>query len=84
MKIKSILLCSIFTVFSCATAFSQEEKKNYTEAFELVEIWLEAQKDFYKLPGLTAIVIDDQEVLWSGAFGLANIEKKNKTDTSTI
>lgn len=66
------------------TAYSQEDKKDYREAFRLVEVWLEAQKDFDQLPGLTAIVVEDQEVLWSGAFGLSNVEKDIKAEASTI
>ena len=50
-------------------AYAQESNKDYTEAFQLVEVWLEAQKDFDQLPGLTAIVVSDQEVLWSGGVG---------------
>ncbi len=76
-----------FTLFLClstAIAFSQESKKDYTEAFKLVEVWLDAQKDFDQLPGLTAIVIEDQEVLWSGAVGLSNVEKKVKAEASTL
>ena len=67
-----------------STIYSQENKKDYTEAFKLVEVWLEAQKDFDKLPGLTAIVIEDQKVLWSGAVGLANVEKNIKAEASTL
>ena len=54
--------------FFITTVFSQESKKDYTEAIKLVEVWLDAQKDFEKLPGITAIVVEDQEVIWSGAF----------------
>ena len=68
----------LFVFFLITIAYSQEDKKDYTEAFNLVEVWLEAQKDFEQLPGLTAIVIEDQEVLWSGAFGLSNVEKNIK------
>ena len=75
---------TLFISLSITITFSQESKKDYTEAFKLVEIWLEAQKDFDELPGLTAIVIEDQEVLWSGAVGLANVEKKIKAKATTI
>ncbi len=51
---------------------AQESMKNYSEAFTLIEVWLDAQKDFDRLPGLSAAVIEDQEVLWSGAVGLSN------------
>lgn len=75
---------SIFLSFLISTACSQEKKKDYTEAFKLVEVWLEAQKDFDKLPGLTAIVIEEQKVLWSGAVGMSNVEKSIKADASTL
>jgi len=77
-----------FLVLTCFfllhNAYSQDSKKDYTEAFQLVEVWLEAQKDFDQLPGLTAIVVEDQEVLWSGAFGMANKEKGLETKKNTI
>ena len=71
-------------MFILSASFAQENKKDYTEAFKLVEVWLDAQKDFENLPGLTAIIIEDQEVLWSGAVGLANIEKEVTAEASTI
>lgn len=79
-KIYLVIFLSLLTI----TAYSKENKKDYSEAFKLVEVWLDAQKDYEQLPGLTAIVIDDQEVLWSGAFGLANVEKSINAKSSTI
>ena len=75
---------TLFLFLLISIAYSQENKKDYSEAFKLVEVWLEAQKDFDNLPGLTAIVIDDQEVLWSGAVGLSNVEKNVKAEASTL
>lgn len=70
--------------FIISIVYSQETKKDYSEAFKLVEVWLEAQKDFDNLPGLTAIVIEDQKVLWSGAVGLSNVEQNVKAEASTL
>lgn len=64
--------------------YAQDSKKDYTEAFQLVEVWLEAQKDYDQLPGLTAIVVEDQEVLWSGAVGMSNMENKTSASENTI
>ena len=50
----------------------------------MVEVWLDAQKDFEKIPGITAIVVEDKEVLWSGAFGNANIQENIRSEVSTI
>lgn len=51
---------------------SKRRKKDFSEAFTLIEVWLDAQKDYEQLPGISAAVIEDQEVLWSGGFGMAN------------
>jgi len=69
---------------SIIVGIAQTQIKDYSEAFELIEVWLDAQKDFEQLPGITAIVIKDQEVLWQGAFGLANIEDSVKSDPATL
>lgn len=79
-KYHSILIFSLLIHL----AYAQESNKDYTEAFQLVEVWLEAQKDFDQLPGLTAIVVRDQEVLWSGGVGLANVESGIKAEASTL
>ena len=73
-----------FFFFLIITAYSQTDRTNYSEAFRIIEVWLDTQKDFEKLPGISAALIEDQEVLWSGAFGLANVEKNVKMKSSTI
>ena len=51
------------------TLFSE---KNYDEAFQLIEYWLNAQKDYENLTGLTAMVGNEDGVIWSEAFGMAS------------
>lgn len=70
--------------FSIIVGIAQTPKRDYSEAFKLIEVWLDAQKDFEQLPGITAIVIKDQDVLWQGAFGLANVEDSVKSDPATL
>lgn len=80
MKIKLFALLCIFYLNTSA----QESKKDYSEAFKIIEVWLDAQKDYEKLPGISAAIIKDQEIIWSGAFGKANIEADVNTETNTI
>ena len=79
---------NVFLLIACfllaQNVQSQHAEKDYSEAFQLVEVWLEAQKDFDQLPGLTAIVVEDQQVLWTGSFGMANKETKLETSNTTI
>ncbi|MFC4721983.1 serine hydrolase domain-containing protein [Geojedonia litorea] len=63
---------------------AQSETKNYNEAYKLIEVWLDAQKDFDNLPGISAIVVKDQEVLWTGAFGYSNIEDQVSATSETL
>ena len=75
MKNYLILLLILFC--SCDVAEYNPEninfnEKEYSEAFQLIDYWLEAQKDYEKLPGLTALVTDKKETKWTGSFGFSN------------
>ena len=56
------------------------ENKDYTEAFELIDYWLEAQKDYEQITGLTAIITDDNETKWIGSFGTSDGMNQMKND----
>ena len=55
-----------------------------SEAVQLLEIWLDAQRDYEGLPGLSAAVVHDQELIWSGGFGYANPDKRVKATSETV
>jgi len=42
------------------------------EALEVVRVWLEAQQAYEQIPGLSAAVAHDQELVWSTAQGVAH------------
>lgn len=65
-----------------ALLFSQDKEKNNDEAYKLIDIWMSTQQAFDNLPGISAAVVKDQEVLWSGAYGKSN--ETTKTETSTL
>jgi len=67
-----------------STAYSQEKKTDYSDAFRIIEVWLDAQRDYEVLPGISATVVEDQDILWSGAFGLANVEQNVNSEPSTL
>lgn len=81
------ILCLIFFLCWTASNFAQtsdEIKIDYTEAFRLIDIWLEAQRDYDHLPGISAAIVDNQDVIWAKGYGLADIEKNVSTDPGTI
>jgi CubicO group peptidase (beta-lactamase class C family) len=54
------------------------------QALELARTWLEAQRAYDRIPGVSAEIVHDQEVLWSGAFGFSDVEAKRPAATDTI
>jgi CubicO group peptidase (beta-lactamase class C family) len=62
----------------------EESKTDYTEAVKLVDVWLNAMQKYDELPGVSAIALQDQEVIWKGAYGMANPETGLEMSTNTI
>ena len=77
------ILMPILFFITVTICYSQNEEKNYNDAFKLIEVWLNAQKDFENIPSITAMVLKDQNVLWSKAIGLSDIEKARQAKLST-
>tara|TARA_B100001121_G_scaffold152128_1_gene132978 strand:+ start:171 stop:1598 length:1428 start_codon:yes stop_codon:yes gene_type:complete len=74
---KKYILIIIVTFLSCEIKEKSDDKiqfneHDYSEAYQLIEYWLEAQKDYEKLPGLTAIITDKNETRWAGSYGLSD------------
>jgi CubicO group peptidase (beta-lactamase class C family) len=83
--IVTFMLCIYGALYAQETETDTADKKtDYTEAITLVEVWLDAMQKFDRLPGISAIALNDQEVVWKGAFGHANPEKNLSMATNTI
>ena len=63
---------------------TDQEKIDFSEAIRIIDIWLEAQREYDRLPGISVAVVKDQEVIWSKGYGMADLHKKSKTTPATI
>jgi CubicO group peptidase (beta-lactamase class C family) len=54
------------------------------QALKLLDIWLDAQRDYDEIPGLSVAVVHDQEVIWKKAYGFADVASKTAARTDTI
>lgn len=79
---KTLLLIMLLTI--AFSGITQDKQTDYTEALKLIEVWLDAQRDYDRVPGMSVIIVDDQEVLWSGAFGMANLQDQVKATPATL
>ena len=80
---KNVFICFIFALLFQQVP-AQNSTVDYKEAFALIEVWLQAQKEFEDLPAITAAVVDDQKTIWTGSFGKANLENNVEADPSTL
>jgi len=53
-------------------------------ALEVLKVWLDAQRAYNQIPGVSAAVVYDQQLLWSGGFGHADSARKALATPSTI
>jgi CubicO group peptidase (beta-lactamase class C family) len=53
-------------------------------ALELARAWLEAQRAYDAIPGISAAIVHDQQILWSGAFGLADVAAQRPATADTL
>jgi CubicO group peptidase (beta-lactamase class C family) len=87
-RVACALLLSAFTAFAFAaeppSAKSVANDPRVQSALELARTWLEAKRAYDRIPGVSAEIVYDQEVLWSGGFGLADVEAKRPATTETI
>ena len=53
-------------------------------SIRLLESWTESQMAYSGLPGLSAAIVKDQEVVWSRGYGYADMEKGIEATPETI
>lgn len=54
------------------------------EATAALGRWLDGQRAYQRIPGVTAAVVHDQEVVWEGGFGLADLGRKVPATPATV
>jgi len=53
-------------------------------ALELARVWLEAQRAYERIPGISVGIVHDQELVWSGGFGQADLADGRPATADTI
>jgi CubicO group peptidase (beta-lactamase class C family) len=53
-------------------------------ALELARTWLEAQRAYERIPGVSAAIVHDQATLWSGGFGQSDLASGRAATADTL
>ena len=54
------------------------------QAVDLLEVWLEAQRAYDDIPGISAALVHDQAVIWKGGYGLRDVGRRTPATADTI
>lgn len=65
-------------------AQSPADHPRVAQAIELARVWLEAQRAYDQIPGVSAAIVHDQTILWSGGYGFADVAQKRAADGGTV
>jgi CubicO group peptidase (beta-lactamase class C family) len=76
----SLALCIGFFSFSRA----QAPLENLGDAIRVIDTWLQAERDYGHLPGISVGITRDQKMIWDKGYGQADVKKNVPADPSTI
>lgn len=82
---KTYSLIFFILLYMCSTSVrGSEAQSKYEDAAKLIDVWFDAQKDYQKLPSITGLIVKDQDIVWSGSFGNANLEAPIASSLDTM
>lgn len=59
-------------------------RKDYAPVIEMLARFIEGEMADKELPALSIALVDDQQIVWSKGFGLANPKDKTPVSDGTI
>lgn len=60
------------------------EDPRVKEALTLLDRWVEAQRAYEEIPGISVAVVHDQTLLWSAGYGLADLDRQRPATPATM
>ncbi len=80
--IAAISLLALFPAILPAQDLKDDPR--VSDAIYLLDRWIDAQRDYEQIPGISIGVVYDQEVIWSKGFGYADLEGNQPATEHTI
>jgi CubicO group peptidase (beta-lactamase class C family) len=76
----------VIVAFAAAPASAQDVTTHprVEQAIALLDVWLDAQRDFMQIPGLSVGVVHDQALVYARGFGYADVERRTPATPATL
>ena len=79
-----VIICMILTAPAAAQDKALLDNPRVRDAFNVLDKWVEAEVGYKRFPGLSLVVVHDQDIIWTGRYGFANIEERLPARPDTI
>ena len=85
MKVPTVGLAALlFVIPTTQQVEPVADDPRVKDALNLLDVWFDAQQAYHNIPGISAAVVYDQELLWSRGFGYADVARKIEATPTTI
>ncbi len=86
MHLRSLALVVVFLAASplAAEPTSLAHQPSVSAAIELLDLWIEEQRAYQGLPGLSIGVVYDQELVWTKGYGVRDLETQEPATPTTV
>ena len=85
MRKRLICLLILVAFMNCGTrAQSLADDPRVASVLKITEQWIDSQLDYNDIPGMSAGIVYDQELIWSRGWGYADVDKKIPASPDTI
>ncbi len=83
-RLTALALTLVLTTPCLAQEASVKDHPRVREAVNLLEVWVDAQRAYEEIPGISMAVVHDQELVWSKGFGYAHPERQIEATPQTV
>jgi CubicO group peptidase (beta-lactamase class C family) len=85
LRLAAVLLLGLLLQLPWTAAIAaQDSPDELRNELALAEAWLSAQRAYDRVPAVSAALVHDQALLWSGAWGYADLESRRPAAADTI
>lgn len=81
---RSIAAALLLFLLPLAAFAADDQPPTTAQALELARLWLDAQRAYDEVPGLSVSIVHDQNLLWSGGMGHADPESGRAATADTL
>jgi CubicO group peptidase (beta-lactamase class C family) len=82
--VSRLIVTLVLPVVAHAQSAVSAADPRVAQALTLARTWLEAERAYAHIPGVSAAIVSDQQILWSGGYGFADVARRAPATASTI